>query len=151
MKQTIEKEGDFTHDSHGLKSTGSSQGWSSSRIAKVAGIVIFLLIVVPVGFRLFKQFKPAATESSPKAVLTVACSPVEYRQVEKHLHIAGTVWAWDPITIGVEASGLRVESVSVDEGHFVKKGQILATLNSSVLEAQLLQQKAELALQARLL
>jgi len=145
MKQTIEKEGDFTHDSHGLKSAGASQGWSSSRIAKVSGIVIFLLIVVPVGFRLFKQFKPVAPSSAPQSVLTVACSPVEYRQVEKHLQIAGTVWAWDPITIGCETSGLRVESVNVDEGHFVKKGQVLARLNSSVLEAQLMQQKAELA------
>ncbi len=145
MKQTIEKEGDFTHDSQGLKSTGASRGWSSSRIAKVSGIVIFLLIVVPVGFRLFKQFKPAAPSTTAQAVLTVACAPVEYRQVEKHLQIAGTVWAWDPLTIGCEASGLRVESISVDEGHFVKKGQVLATLNSSVLEAQLLQQKAELA------
>ncbi|MDX2107520.1 MAG: efflux RND transporter periplasmic adaptor subunit [Candidatus Melainabacteria bacterium] len=145
MKQTIEKEGDFTHDSHGLKSSGASQGWSSSRIAKVSGIVVFLAIVVPVGFRLFKQFKPAPPATTQQAVLTVACAPVEYRQIEKHLQIAGTVWAWDPLTIGCEASGLRVESVNVDEGHFVKKGQVLATLNSSVLEAQLLQHKAELA------
>lgn len=145
MKQIVEKEGDFAHDSHGLKTGMKGGGWTSARIAKVSAIVCFVAIVIPVGLRLAKQFKPVTPTSAHQAVLTVSCAPVQYQQMEKHLQVSGTVWAWDPITIGCEASGLRVESVNVDEGHFVKKGQVLATLNSSLLEAQLAQQKAQLA------
>jgi RND family efflux transporter MFP subunit len=49
---------------------------------------------------------------------------------------AGYVEARDPITVGVTTSG-RVESVAVDAGSQVKKGQVMARLNAGELRAQL--------------
>ncbi len=78
-------------------------------------------------------------------VLTVSTAPAIEKLIQRHLAVNGSVSAWDPLAIGAEVSSLRVASVNVEEGDRVKKGQVLATLNSSILKAQLAQQKAHLA------
>lgn len=79
-----------------------------------------------------------------RAVLTVTTEPVKVIVAERHLDVSGSIWPSDPISIGSEINGLRVTSVNAEEGQFVHKGQVLATLNSSILRAQLAQQQARL-------
>ncbi len=114
------------------------------RLGIVAGLVVAGLIVVVLAVQAFvSAFRPAQDENA-KASLTVAVDPASYRQMERKLGITGTVWAWDPLSIGAEVGGLRIETVNVEEGAFVKKGQVLATLNSSILRAQLDRELAQL-------
>ena len=51
-----------------------------------------------------------------QAVLTVELTTVEPRDFERKLLVSGTVWAWDPVQVGSEVNGLKVQSVLVDDG-----------------------------------
>ena len=42
--------------------------------------------------------------------------PVKTLDFERKLLVSGTVSAWDPVQVGSEANGLKVEAVLVDEG-----------------------------------
>lgn len=68
-------------------------------------------------------------------------SPVSKSMIQQ-LKLTGNVSAWQESGIGSELSGYRVEEIYVDIGHSVKKGQLLAKLNSSTLSSDLEQAKA---------
>ncbi|HEY9774131.1 MAG TPA: efflux RND transporter periplasmic adaptor subunit [Planktothrix sp.] len=93
----------------------------------------------------FGPKKPTAPETAHKPVLTVSVqSPVRVA-MSRHIDINGTITAWDPVSVGATAGGLQVNSVRVEEGDLVKRGQILATLDSAQLRAQLDSEQARLA------
>jgi HlyD family secretion protein len=114
------------------------------RISIVTVVVVGLLALVVLGGQAFVAALRPAQDANAKASITVAVDPASYRQMERKLGITGTVWAWDPLSIGAEVGGLRIDTVNVEEGAFVKKGQVLATLNSSILRAQLDRELAKL-------
>lgn len=113
--------------------------WGSVALMLVIGVAVFFFLHP-------QQSKPAKATSSESAVaLTVSIQPAVTKMIDRHLEVNGSISAWDPLAIGAETSLLKVQSVDVEEGDQVKKGQVLATLNSSVLRAQLAQLKAHLA------
>lgn len=87
----------------------------------------------------------AAATTSPPPVVTVTTQQPLVQMIDDTISLTGSVSAWDPLSIGAEVNGLQITQVSVEEGDYVKKGQILAVLNSSVLEAQLKQAQARLS------
>ena len=112
----------------------------------VWGSVIGIVAIVA-GAAYFMHPKEAAPKPKVESasVLTVTTLPVQSKIIDRHLSVNGSVSAWDPLAIGGEITMLRVDSINVEEGDHVKKGQVLATLNSTVLRAQLAQLKAHLA------
>ncbi|MBX9666624.1 MAG: efflux RND transporter periplasmic adaptor subunit [Candidatus Obscuribacterales bacterium] len=111
---------------------------------KVLLLVTTIVVVVLLGIRIFQNFSKPIKDDGDQAVLTVAVEPIVMKPVHRTLKLSGTVWAWDPLTIGAEVGGLRIESVTIEEGDNVQKGEVLARLNSSVINAQLLREKARL-------
>lgn len=109
--------------------------------------ITILAVIGGAAYFALKPKDPAFSKSSTDATvtMTVSTKPVVEKNIERHLAVNGSISAWDPLAIGAEIAQLRVENINVEEGSLVKKGQILATLNSSVLRAQLAQQKAHLA------
>ena len=85
-----------------------------------------------------------AVSNKPSPVATVSVESASFKLLPRHLEVTGSIWAWDPLSIGSEINGLRIGSVDVEEGDSVRKGQTLATLNSSVISAQLEQARARL-------
>lgn len=57
----------------------------------------------------------------------------------------GSLGAWQEAIVGAEVNGLRVEEVLVNVGGRVRKGQTLATFNTSTVAADLLQAQANVA------
>jgi len=113
----------------------------------IISAIIGLILLVTAGGAAFKMFgekgkDPTATN---RTVLTVELTPVKNASFERKLLVSGTVSAWDPVQVGSEVNGLKVESIAVDDGAQVKKGQVMATLNGSILRAQLAQQEARLS------
>lgn len=108
-----------------------------------------VLAVLGVGAAVFFLAHPKQAETKPivesSAVLTVTTQPAQTKLIDRHLSVSGSISAWDPLAIGGEVSMLKIDSINVEEGDHVKKGQVLATLNSSILRAQLAQLKAHLA------
>jgi HlyD family secretion protein len=76
--------------------------------------------------------------------LTVSVQQPTTKPIERLISVHGSVWPWDPISVGATTSGLETKTVLVEEGDLVKKGQTLATLDSSQLQAELTSEKARL-------
>ncbi len=64
--------------------------------------------------------------------------------VDRVLSTHGSITAWDQASVGATTSGLEVKSVLVEEALLVKKGQLLAVLDSDQLQAQLESERARL-------
>ena len=107
-------------------------------------VLAVLAIAGAVTFFWLRPKEPAKASQTSQVVMTVSTTPAHEKIVDRHLSVDGSICAWDPLAISAETAQLRVESINVDEGSLVKKGQILARLNASVLNAQLAQQKAHL-------
>ena len=83
---------------------------------------------------------PALSSDSLKAappVVTVTTEAAKIGKVSSALTVTGSISAIDPLTIGSQASGLSIVQVLAEEGDYVRKGQVLCILDSSVLQAQL--------------
>lgn len=113
---------------------------------KMQGVLVLIAIalIAALGVRIYTNLKGPDGDGGNQPVLTVAIQQAELRVLDRHLRITGSISARDPLTIGAEVGGLKVESVLAEEGDFVKSGQVLATLNSSLLEAELEREQARL-------
>ena len=110
------------------------------------GIVLTIVATNLLGSRQAQspaQVPPAAESPLPSTSVTVA--EVETGSINRTLEATGTVDASEMIEVGAQETGLKIEQVLVDEGDFVKKGQRMAILDRSLLEAQLAQGKAAVA------
>lgn len=108
-------------------------------------LVVFTAVLCILGFFAVRWLtKPPDTEATQEqaAVITVEVAQAEMNEWPLTLELNGTVEAEDELQIGSEVSGLRVTGVFVEEGDFVNSGDLLATLNSQVLEARLTQLQA---------
>lgn len=108
------------------------------------GCVLTASAVFVLGAREKEAQKQVAVESMAP-VATVTTQPVSRVSVVSNVVASGTVAARHTVDIGSELSGLRVTQVNVDEGDYVSKGQVLARLNSDLLNAQLAREQANLA------
>lgn len=77
-----------------------------------------------------------------KPVVTVELISPKVVRLRSDITVTGTIAARDSLEVGSEASGLRIEQVYVEEGDTVRRGQMLARLNTSVLEATLHEETA---------
>jgi HlyD family secretion protein len=109
---------------------------------------VIVLVAILIGTYLYnnKPWVPhdAALKAAPPAV-TVTTAKAQKQLVDDDLVVTGSVSAWDPLSVGSEVGGLRINSVNVEEGDRVKKGQVLVTLNSALLRTQLEQAQARLS------
>ncbi len=72
-----------------------------------------------------------------ETVPLVTTAEAERHPMQRWLTVGGTLVARHELLIGTESPGMRIDSVLVDEGDWVAKGQILARLDTAVLQAQL--------------
>jgi HlyD family secretion protein len=122
---------------------GSKQLWVGILLAGGLGLYV-LKDKIPGVHAPLKPATALVTRTSNQAVLTVDLAPCSERSFNRNLLVSGTIWAWDPVQVGSEVNGLKVENVLVDDGARVRRGQVLARLNNSILSAQLAKKKANL-------
>ena len=91
------------------------------------------------------QTETPATTSSKAAARYVTVTEVATNRVERSLKASGTVEAYELIPVMSQATGLQIQEILFDEGDYVRKGQVLAKLNSDALEAEYLQAQGSLA------
>lgn len=117
-------------------------GWRGLAIGLGLGAVI-----ATIGTHLVPSSRPAAPVTTPAAAPTqsVTAAKAELTRVTQSVDVTGSVAAFDLLPILAEATGLQIRQVLVDEGQTVQAGQVLALLDSSVLQAQLNQARADVA------
>ena len=75
--------------------------------------------------------------SQSVTVTTVKSSPVN-RTIEG----TGTVSAAETVSVLAQATGLQIRQIVVDEGDFIRRGQLLALLDERIQKATLIQKQA---------
>ena len=95
-------------------------------------------------------FVNAADESAKpapviKPALTVNVSTPTQLDISQRVLANGSLAAWQEAIIGAEANGLQITEVRVNVGDRVKKGDVMAVLQSDTLRAELAQAEGALA------
>jgi HlyD family secretion protein len=109
--------------------------WWSTRSGPVA--------VVPLAQAADVSSQGAASRVT-KAALTVQVVSPQTAQWPAVVTANGVIAPWQEAVIGAELSGLRLSSVLVNVGDVVRKGQVLATLQSESVQADVNTAKASL-------
>ncbi len=91
---------------------------------------------------LANEEKPKLSSTPVKPALTVSVTSATTAQAPKVISANGSVVAWQEAVVGAEASGLKITRVLVNVGDRVKRGDVLATLNSEAMQAELAQAQA---------
>jgi len=120
--------------------------WLTARRAiwllSACGALIALLLAV----RLAQTFGAKSAMSKRMDIPTVSVTTVHRSAAPTTVSIIGTIAARYDTPIGVEGEGGRVAAVYVEAGDHVKRGQVLARLDVSVLQPQVANLKAALEL-----
>ena len=87
----------------------------------------------------------AAPKNAPKAALTVNTVLPQRSAMVLAVSANGSITAWQEAIVGAEANGLRLADVRVNVGDVVKRGQLLASFATEMMQADLAQQRATLA------
>ena len=116
----------------------------------VAGVLIVIIGVVAVGvsglFTKDTAVNSATTEvAKAKPVLSVTTILPRTVAWPRSLVTNGNIVAWQEVIIGAEIGGLRLTEVLVNVGDKVKRGQLLASIASATVDADLAQGKAAVA------
>ncbi|MFW1950702.1 efflux RND transporter periplasmic adaptor subunit [Acinetobacter beijerinckii] len=80
-----------------------------------------------------------------KAALTVTVIRPEQQNWQQTFTANGNIAAWQEVVIGSELSGQRLTKVNVNVGDQVKRGQVLAEINSETIRADLAAARASYA------
>lgn len=90
----------------------------------------------------------AAEEAAPvvkQAPPSIRVVTAEKRELVETLSVNGTIVAREEAAVGTDLNGLTVIALNADEGDVVKKGDVLAVLDRSMLDTQLAQTNASYA------
>lgn len=80
---------------------------------------------------------------APKSRQTVTAATVTQTSLPRQVDASGSVSAWEEVPVGAEAGGLTATAVLVDEGSYVRQGQVLVQMNDDLLRAQVRQAQAQ--------
>ncbi|GAA3080802.1 efflux RND transporter periplasmic adaptor subunit [Rhizobium viscosum] len=105
----------------------------------------FSLIVLILGAAIVCPGRPALSQQTDGAALTVAATKPVERQWSETVPASGWLRPWHEAISAAEVGGLRITDVLVDVGSVVRKGQPLARLSDETVRAELRKEEAALA------
>lgn len=106
-----------------------------------AGSVVLLLVLAVI---VFLHFHDAKKPVAPPPSTPVTAVAAKLANVPVYIDALGTVTPTRTITVVTQVNGI-LNTVNFKEGQRVKAGQVIATIDSRALEAQLLQAQGTLA------
>lgn len=109
----------------------------------IAAIVIGVLAVVLALASGRADDVPAS--SAPMPVMSVVLTTPRAAPLPLRVPATGHVMAWQEATIGAETEGLRLTDVHVNVGDLVVRGQVLATFNAALVQADVAEAQAAVA------
>lgn len=125
---------------------GARSSWLAGKRGLVTGIGIGALVMAGATYLLPHPASPppAKTQTAPALGQSVTVASVVRGTVARELEATGTVAAPNLLPVLPQTIGLQVQQILVEEGNIVKAGQVMAVLDSSVLQTQLGQAQAQL-------
>jgi HlyD family secretion protein len=120
-----------------LKASSSAQAsWLTPRRGMWLLVVCAVVIAAVLALRLTEALAIKDTNAKRHELPTVTVTRVAVSTTPTIISIVGTIAARYDMPIGVEGDGGRVAAIYVEAGDRVKRGQVLARLNVSVLQPQ---------------
>jgi len=120
-----------------LKESSSAQAsWLTPRRGIWLLVVCAAAIATVLALRLTQALALKDSNTKKREVPTVTVTHVAVSTTPTTISIVGTIAARYDMPIGVEGDGGRVAAIYVEAGDRVKRGQVLARLNVSVLQPQ---------------
>jgi HlyD family secretion protein len=113
----------------------------------IAGIALTALVLGG-GFFIFggsPDNADAATQAAERRAPSVTVVRAERREIAEEAHISGTLVPREEVMVSPEIDGLAVTEILVEEGDRVEKGQVLARLSKSAIDAEAAQAQAAIA------
>ncbi|WP_414552282.1 efflux RND transporter periplasmic adaptor subunit [Stenotrophomonas forensis] len=117
-----------------------------NRFALATGLCLAAATVAIAWVRIAED--DAAPVPAPAPVISVHLVRPLHTPLQVHAPATGSVAAWEEASIGAEANGLRLTDVKVNVGDTVQRGQLLASFNPGLIEAELGEAAAAVALAA---
>ncbi len=111
-------------------------------------IVAVVVLGAAVGGVVLKRRAATNTNNSDKearASLTVKTTQIKSSVVPISIKASGNISAWQDISISSQNKGLRLVELRANVGDTVRKGQVLAVFDTSTINAEVLQARANLA------
>ena len=126
------------------ESPGPAASWLTARrgvwLLAAVGIAIVALLAV----RMTQSAALKQSITNKTSVPTVSVTQVGVSDVPTTIEIIGTISARYDMPIGAEGEAGRISAIYVEAGDHVRKGQVLARLNVSVLQPQVANLRAAL-------
>lgn len=122
------------------------KGWL---ILAIAIVLLIIAVVVWQSGTAKKSVNPEKAKNTntteQKAALTVTVVSPQQQNWKQTFTANGNIAAWQEVVIGSELSGQRLTRVNVNVGDEVRRGQVLAEINSETIRADLAAAKASYA------
>jgi RND family efflux transporter MFP subunit len=103
--------------------------------AYLIAAAVAIAAVVGFGTAFVHHAKPVTRASAPSPAITVTVARPRQAVWARTLEASGAIAAWQEASVGSQIGGYSIVDVRVNVGDTVRKGQILARLNRSLLEA----------------
>ena len=126
--------------------SGGAANWLTARRAVWLCAILAAVIVALLAMRLMQARAAKSALANKSGIPTVSVTEVGMSAQPTAVNIIGTIGARYDTPIGVEGDGGRVAAIYVEAGDRVKRGQVLARLDVSVLEPQVANLQAALEL-----
>lgn len=112
----------------------------------VAAVAIAILVLFPVIVRLsVMRSEEVPAPAGPVAALSVVLTRPQTVVLPVRVPATGNVAPWQEASIGSETEGLKLTEVRVNVGDAVLRGQVLATFDTKLVNADLAEARAEVA------
>jgi len=119
---------------------------SRRRLLWIAGALVLIAIIAAIAFKtLSKDGKAAVGDDAARQIPTVTVIVPGRQSVESLISATGTLAARREMPVGVQGEGGMVTRVLVEQGQWVGAGQVLATIDRSVMVQQNSQLAASIA------
>jgi HlyD family secretion protein len=143
-----EPDADGPPDSGLPTSPGAAAGrsWLTPRGVVWGAILLVLAVAVLLGVRLTQTFAANKTVTNKIGAPEVTVTEAGRSSAPTTINIIGTIGARYDTPIGAEVDTGRISAVYVEAGDHVKRGQVLARIDTSVLEPQVANLQANLDL-----
>jgi HlyD family secretion protein len=138
-----------------MKKPSLRRGWTAI-LALVVTACICVFVVIGDGDALFSKSRQVAAIPLPDprrdtdgplaaAPIATTLARAERHSITETLAVTGSLVAREEIVVGAEVDGLRIVEILADVGDRVERGQVLARLDSVMLQTQLAQNTSAIA------
>jgi HlyD family secretion protein len=125
---------------------GPEGSWLTPRRAVWAFVAVGVLIAILLAVRVSQSFAAKRAITNKGDIPSVTVTEAGVSALPTTVAIIGTINARFDTPIGVDGDGGRVSAVLAEAGDHVKRGQVLARIDTSVLEPQVANLQASLEL-----